>query len=187
MPDMGLGEQAEQRVEVIRSARRRRTVSAFRDGDRTVVRVPAGLTAAEEQRWVEQMLTRLADRERRRAPSDDTLAARAEGLRRRYLHEAEPPISVRWVANQGSRWGSCTVSERTIRISHRLTCLPRWVLDYVLVHELAHLVVVDHDPAFWRLVDRYPQAARARGFLEGYATAMLRGRGDGPETLPDVD
>jgi Protein of unknown function DUF45 len=180
-------EPAEPHVEIIRSARRRRTVSAYRDGDRTIVRLPAGMSAAEEQRWIEAMLTRLAVRDSRRRPSDAMLVRRAEALRAQHLPETAPPASVRWVGNQQARWGSCTVAERTIRISDRLNALPRWVLDYVLVHELAHLLVAEHDPAFWRLVDRYPQAARARGFLEGYATAAGVGPHAEPVTVPDAD
>lgn len=163
-------------VEVIRSARRRRTVSAYRDGDRTVVRLPAGLPAAEEQRWVAEMLAKLADQDRRRAPSGDAaLAARAAGLRRRYVPAAPALATVRWVGNQQGRWGSCTPTDRSIRISERLATLPGWVLDYVLVHELAHLLVGAHDADFWSLVERYPAATRARGFLEGYAAAVAGG------------
>lgn len=134
-----------------------------------MVRLPAGLSAGEEQRWIEAMLSRLAAREGRRRRSDETLARRAESLRARYLPEVAPPLSVEWVDNQHKRWGSCTVAARTIRVSDRLSALPGWVLDYVLLHELSHLLVAEHSGAFWRLVDRYPQAARARGFLEGYA------------------
>lgn len=133
--------------------------------------LPAGFSAAEEQAWVREMLARLAARERRRTPSDAALLARAAALGARFVPEAPPPAGVRWVANQQARWGSCTVADRTIRISDRLAGLPAWVLDYVLVHELAHLVVHSHGPAFWALVERYPRAERARGFLEGVAAA----------------
>jgi predicted metal-dependent hydrolase len=75
------------------------------------------------------------------------------------------PDSIRWVTNQEGRWGSCTPTDRTIRISSRLVGEPGWVLDYVIVHELAHLVVQGHDRAFWDLVERYPRTERARGFL----------------------
>jgi predicted metal-dependent hydrolase len=52
-----------------------------------------------------------------------------------------------------------------IRISSRAAALPSWVLDYLLVHELAHLEVAGHGPHFWRLVNRYPLTERARGYL----------------------
>ena len=158
-------------VEVRRSARRRRTVSAYRDGDKTVVMVPSRLSKAEEEQWVATILERLAERERRRRPSDDALFERARDLSRRYLDGLARPISVRWVANQRTRWGSCTPDDGSIRLSTRLRGMPAWVVDYVLVHELAHLLVPGHGPRFWELVGRYPKAERARGYLEGVAAA----------------
>lgn len=136
-----------------------------------MVLLPARFTAAEEREWVRVMLARLEARERRAAPSNEGLHARAAGLARRYVPEAPAPASVRWVGNQHGRWGSCSVADRTIRISDRLVGLPSWVLDYVIVHELAHLVVASHGRDFWELVERYPRAERARGFLEGVAAA----------------
>ncbi|WP_372494461.1 M48 metallopeptidase family protein [Actinoallomurus purpureus] len=156
-------------IEVRRSSRRRRTVTARRDGDKTVVMVPAGLSAAEEREWIDTVLKRLADRERRRHPSDDALFDRARELSRRYLDGRAAPASVRWVTNQRSRWGSCTPDDGTIRLSTQLRGMPGWVVDYVLVHELAHLLVAGHGPSFWKLVDRYPRTERARGYLEGVA------------------
>ena len=81
------------------------------------------------------------------------------------------PASVRWVTNQNARWGSCTPGDRTIRLSDRLQQMPGWVVDYVLVHELAHLLEAGHTPEFWAWVDRYPRAEKAKGYLEGYSTA----------------
>ena len=158
-------------VEVRRSKRRRLTVAAYREDGKVVVLVPARFTRAEEQRWVSTMLARLERSERRRRPSDAALTERAAALNERYLDGRATPASVRWVDNQLSRWGSCTPADRTIRLSTRLQGMPPWVVDYVLVHELAHLVEAGHGTAFWSLVDRYPKAERARGFLEGYAAA----------------
>ncbi|TQF03532.1 M48 family metallopeptidase [Kitasatospora acidiphila] len=158
-------------VEVRRSARRSRTVSAYREGDRTIVLIPARMSVAEEQRWVAQMLDRLAAQESRRALGDDALAERAERLSVDYLDGRARPDQVRWVTNQNSRWGSCTPSERSIRLSHRLQGMPGYVLDYVLLHELAHLLVPDHGPNFWALLEAYPRTERARGYLEGVASA----------------
>ncbi len=158
-------------VEVRRSRRRRRTVSAYRDGGRTVVLIPASFSAAEEARWVERMLGRLARGERRRAVSDVDLAARAARLSARYLGGHARPASVRWVSTMEKRWASCTPGEGTIRVSERLRDVPDHVLDYVLLHELAHLLVAGHGPAFWRLLASYPRLERARGFLDGLAHA----------------
>ncbi len=158
-------------VEVRRSARRRRTVSAFRDGDRIVVLVPARLSRAEEQHWVEVMTDRIQARENRRRPTDDQLMERARLLSERYLGGRARPASVRWVDNQASRWGSCTVEDATIRLSTRLREMPAYVVDYVLLHELAHLLVPTHGPRFWALLADYPGTERAKGYLDGWATA----------------
>ena len=68
--------------------------------------------------------------------------------------------------------------------------MPSWVLDYVLVHELAHLRVPGHGPKFWALVDRYPRTERARGYLDGISAAAqlaiepgLGGEGDAAEAF----
>nr|WP_221475793.1 M48 family metallopeptidase [Sphaerisporangium rubeum] len=158
-------------VEVRRSARRRRTVSAYRDGDKTIVLLPAGLSSTDEEQWVRRMLDRLAAKEQRRRPSDDDLLERAKDLSARYLGDQATPVSVRWVDNQRHRWGSCTPDHGTIRLSTRLKGMPAWVVDYVIMHELVHLLVPSHGPRFWTLVERYPKAERARGFLEGYSMA----------------
>jgi predicted metal-dependent hydrolase len=155
-------------------------VSAYQDGDRVIVLIPDQFSRAEEREWVDRMLTRIAARGQRRKRSDAELLDRALNLARRHLPELEnTPISVRWVSNQNSRWGSCTPSERSIRLSDRLRGMPEWVIDYVLVHELTHLVVAGHGAAFWALVARYPKAERARGYLEGItATSGLHMAGE---------
>nr|WP_138414027.1 M48 family metallopeptidase [Sinomonas gamaensis] len=164
-------------VEVRRSARRRKTVSAFWEGGTAVVAIPARFTKAQEEHWVSRMVERLQrDDARRRGPrSDADLAARAAELSREYLGGKAEPASVRWVSNQSTRWGSCTPGERSIRLSHQLQGMPQWVVDYVLVHELAHLLVSGHTPRFWALVDRYPRMAEAKAFLAGVSFAASRG------------
>jgi len=155
---------------VIRSRRRRKTVQARRVGDVLRVSVPASLTRAEEEHWVNEMLRRT---ESRRRTSNVDLSQRAKRLAVRFgLAE---PVEIRWVDNQQQRWGSCTPADATIRISSKLASEPLWVLDYVIVHELAHLHVRAHGKPFWHLVNRYPLAERARGFL------IARGMEDGEE------
>jgi predicted metal-dependent hydrolase len=158
-------------VEVRRSKRRRRTVSAYRDGNRIVVLIPASLSRREEAEWVRTMVQRIEKSERRRRLSDDDLIERAWDLSNRYLGGLAVPESVRWVENQNTRWGSCTPGDRTIRLSARLQAMPGWVIDYVLVHELAHLLESGHDAAFWAWVDRYPRSDKAKGYLEGWSAA----------------
>jgi predicted metal-dependent hydrolase len=147
-------------VEVVRSPRRRKTVEAREVGGVLRLSIPATMTEAEEQRWVDEMRRRF---ERRRSASRVDLPARARALAARYgLPE---PDSIRWVDNQQSRWGSCTTGSRSIRLSSRLAPFPVWVIDYVIVHELAHLAEPNHGDRFHALVARYPKAERATGFL----------------------
>ena len=147
-------------VEVIRSRRRRKTVQAVEADGVLRVLIPATMSRTDEQRWVAEMVGRF---ERRRVTETTDLVARAATLAGRY--RLPLPIDVRWVDNQRSRWASCTPDDGVIRVSSRLAGVPAWVLDYVLVHELAHLVEPRHDRAFWALVNRYRRAERARGFL----------------------
>lgn len=165
----------EQKVEVRRSPRRRRTVTAYRDGDTLVVLIPATMTKAEEKHWVAEMQRKLQRTERKRAnparASDEALLLRCVQLSRQYLDGTAQPVSVRWVPPMRTRWASCTPADRTIRVSERLRDVPSWVLDYVLVHELAHLRVAEHNRAFWDLVERYPKTERAIGYLEGLSAA----------------
>ena len=173
-------------VEVRRSKRRRRTVAAYRDGDKVVVMMPARLTKAEEAEWVEIMLGRLERQSRRQSPSDAELARRADALSGRYLDGLAQAASVRWVDNQQQRWGSCTIADRTIRLSSRLRGMPTWVIDYVLLHELTHLLVPGHGADFWEWVNRYPRTERARGYLEGVSATTAMPGGGAPD-LDDVD
>ena len=153
------------RVEVRRSSRRKKTISAEVVGRALIVSVPERLSRAEEQEWVGKMAARLSQQRRRdRLNQDGALARRARDLARSYLGSVGF-ADIGWVTNQKSRWGSCSVDDRTIRLSLELSDYPSWVRDYVIVHELAHLIVPDHSEAFWDLVNRYPLTERARGFL----------------------
>lgn len=117
------------------------------------------------------MLQRLDAQDRKARPSDAELLARAQRLSRDYFGGRAVAASVRWVDNQRSRWGSCTVDDASIRLSARMRGMPDYVIDYVLVHELAHLLEPGHNARFWKLVDTYPRTERARGFLEGVAAS----------------
>ncbi|RBY86631.1 metal-dependent hydrolase [Blastococcus sp. TF02A-30] len=155
---------------------------------RTVVLIPAAFSRAEEQRWVAQMVAKLRTREERRRRSlggNDELMVRARALSAAHLDGLAEPASVRWVDNQQRRWGSCTPTDRSIRLSSRLQSMPDYVIDYVLVHELVHLLEPGHDERFWALVARYPRAERARGFLEGVELANTAGAA-GEQPAPDL-
>jgi predicted metal-dependent hydrolase len=147
-------------VRVIRSARRTRTSSARLVGETLEIRLPAWMSATEEAHWVAEWSRRF----RRKMTADRIdLPERAAALAGRY--GLPRPTSIRWVDGMRTRWGSCTPSTGAIRLSSALAPFPDWVIDYVIVHELAHLREGGHNPAFWRLVGRYPRAERARGYL----------------------
>jgi predicted metal-dependent hydrolase len=147
-------------VRVIRSKKRKRTVVARMVEGTLEVLMPAWMSKADEAIYVEDMVKRFERRER--SDSID-LPQRANRLAREY--GLPKPTSIRWAENMAHRWGSCTADDGTIRISSTLSGYPGWVLDSVIVHELAHLEVCDHSPAFWELANRYPRMERARGYL----------------------
>lgn len=160
------GADAPPTVRVIRSARRRKTSQARLVDGMLEVRIPAWMSAVEEQTTVARFLERF---ERRRAVAPIDLAARAATLAAE--HDLPEPASIRWVDNQSSRWASCTAESGAIRMSNRMAGFPAWVVDGVIVHELAHLLEPNHSPAFWRLANRYRLMERTRGFLiaQGFA------------------
>jgi predicted metal-dependent hydrolase len=173
-------------VEVRRSPRRRNTVSAYRDGGRIVVMIPSRFSEDQEAHWVAEMVGRLdASRRRRRGSGDVSLTRRAAELSTTYLGGRAQPVSVRWVPGMRTRWASCTPADGSIRLSERLRDMPHWVRDYVLVHELAHLLVAGHGPDFWSLVQRYPRTERARGYLDGVSAAAQLDLAD--DLADDVD
>ena len=147
-------------VEVVRSARRRKTVEAWEVGGVLRVSIPARMSQAEEQHWVDEMVRRF---ERTHSVGRHRPRARVAALARRY--GLPHPASVSWVDNQRTRGARAPPTTAPSASPPAWPTCPPWVLDYVLVHELAHLVEPSHGPAFWALVDRYPKAERARGLL----------------------
>lgn len=160
-------------VEIRRSARRTRTLTVFREQGRLVAVVPARISRHQVDELVPPLVTRFLVKETRsKLPGGDPeLHDRATELAERYLQgridTPLPSFQVSWSANQQRRWGSCSPGSRRIRISDRLQQVPHWVGDYVILHELVHLVEPNHSARFWQLLSGYPEAERARGFLEG--------------------
>jgi predicted metal-dependent hydrolase len=162
-------------VEVRVSARRRKTVGAHWEGDTIVVVVPQRLPKRDRQAYADELSAKLVASRAKERRTDDDLTTRAAELSADHLDGRARPTAVTWSSRQGSRWGSCTPADGTIRISDRLRDVPGWVLDAVLVHELAHLLHDDHGAAFNELVGRFPRTTDADLFLAGYALGLAHG------------
>jgi predicted metal-dependent hydrolase len=176
---------AELPIELVRSARRRRTYKWSLVNGSVRLEVPAGLRPSEERRILAQVAATARERlQRSERASDAELLARARALARRYLPEVTPFVrSVAWSDRQEHRWGSCSTDTGAIRLSARLHGFPEYVLDAVLVHELAHLIEPNHTARFRALAQAYPQAERARGFLEAVDRGLLAASDSWPDAL----
>lgn len=170
--------------------RRRRTLAARREGAAILVMVPDGMAPDDERRAVDSLVARFLRKEAvQRRPADGVeLDRRAEELARLYLDPVVGapvrPSSVRWVSNQQHRWGSCTPATGQIRLSGTMIDFPSWVVDCVLLHELAHLVEPNHSDRFKALAGRHPRSQEADGFLTGWSWAR---RGEGAPPGLDAD
>mgnify|MGYP003598955157 CR=1 FL=1 len=166
-------------VRIIRSAQRRKTVGARLEDGVLIIRAPQGMRDEELAPIIDSLKKRMRRRNRVIPQTDETLEERAQQLNVKYFDGSLRWNSVRYVTNQNSRFGSCTPADGTIRLSHRLATMPAWVRDYVLVHELAHLIEGNHGPRFWKLVNRYPLTERARGYLMAVGLEELEGEAEG--------
>ena len=167
---------------------RRRSVELTLEGGVLVARAPHRLPRRELDPVLEELRERLERRLRaRRVFDDDALGRRARAVVRRHLADQTlPPYGVRFSRRQRKRWGSCTVhaDRGEIRISALLQGHPNWVLDHILLHELAHLVVSDHGPRFQRLIERSPDHDRGRGYFEALESLDLLGQELGSVNAP---
>ncbi len=162
---------SEGEIIVIRSTRRKKNISAYRQGGRIVVSIPARMSKADERAMVPEMVAKIRAQEAAATISEERLATRVDEL----LSELAPEISLRpssinW-RGMRERWGSCTSTDRTIRISDRLKGSPDYVLDYVLFHEAIHLQFFDHGPEFKAILSRFPLEDQAEAYLSGYEAA----------------
>ena len=156
---------------VIRSKRRKKSISAYRQGGRIVISIPARLSKADEKAIVPEMIAKIRNQEADITPSEASLAERIDQL----LSELAPeitarPSSVNWRPMR-ERWGSCTGVDRTIRISDRLKLAPKYALDYLLFHEAIHLYIPDHGPEFTEILSRFEESELASAYLDGYEAA----------------
>lgn len=179
-------------AEIRRSARRRKTVSARWEGDRVVLLVPAGTSTATARRYLLRLMPRLrAEQAERGALSprrrDEYLQERARALSAQHLGGRVRPTSIRWVTNQNGRWGSTTPARGTIRVSHQLWDAPEYVVDYVVFHELCHLIESSHNQRFRGLEALYPHVETAQAFLTGLVFGRDKAPGSAAGREPGAD
>lgn len=150
-------------VKVIRSQRRKKSSAARIVNGVVEVRIPAWMNAEQEADAVTSLAARI---EKKRAITEAGVDLMARARTLAHVYKLPVPREIRWVTNQNTLWGSCSFDDGIVRISSRLLPAPDWVLDYVILHEVTHLVESDHGAEFHRLMQRYPKAERAEGFLE---------------------
>ncbi|HVA54076.1 MAG TPA: M48 family metallopeptidase [Acidimicrobiales bacterium] len=158
-------------VEVRASPKRKKTGTAHWSGSRIVVQIPARVRGRERRVFVDELVERLLTQRPQNAGGDAALEERARVLADEY-NDAIMPASVRWVKNQQARWASCSPASREIRVSSRLRQCPEWVIDAVLVHELAHLQEADHSVRFYEIANRHPRQNDSELYLDGYALGL---------------
>ena len=103
------------------------------------------------------------------------LEAQRDLDRRVAVHARRLEVSVTSVAmrSQSTRWGSCSTTGR-LNFNWRLVLAPPFVLDYVAAHEVAHLVEMNHSPAFWETVERtLPSMERGRSWLKANGRQLM--------------
>ena len=157
-------------VKIIRSRRRKKTISAREVDGAIHLYLPIGLSREEESRYVQWAKKRFEAQRRKKElmenNTDEMLEKRARELNKRYFSGELSWVQICYTTEQNARtFGICNTTNKTIRISDRLLKMPKFVHDYVVVHELAHLKVPRHGPDFWKLVNGYPKTERARGYL----------------------
>jgi len=169
--DLTLPGISEGEILVIRSARRKRNISAYRQGGRIIVSIPARMSKADEHAIVPEMIAKIRSQEEMRTPSEERLMERTDELLATLAPEIKArPLSINWRPMR-ERWGSCTSIDRTIRISDRLKLAPDYALDYVLFHEAIHLEHFDHGTAFTETLARFEDSELASAYLDGYEAA----------------
>jgi len=153
-------------IKILRSKKRRRTVSAHMVKDILMVRAPENIPENRLEKVVAELKARIERKHlKEELNKHEYLALRVKEFNRQYFENKLNINSIEYVTDQNSKFGCCNYRTGCIRISHRISAMPQWVRDYVIIHELAHLAVPDHSKAFWDIVNRYKLAERARGYL----------------------
>ena len=153
-------------IKIIRSPRRKRTVSARMVNSCLVVSAPSAISEENLTKIVSDFKLKFEKKKlKEELDRNQPLSLIAASLNEKYFSSQLKINSIEYVTTQNSKYGCCNYNDGHIRISHKVGFMPKWVRDYVLIHEMAHLIVPNHSKAFWDIVYRYELAERARGFL----------------------
>ena len=166
-------------VKIIRSQNRKKTIQARMIGETLEVHLPLGLHSEKERKIIEEMKEKIEKKkQKKQINKDDYPVQRFNELNKEYFYGKLKVNSIQFVTNQKRVNGSCTPNKGTIRLSHKLLEMPKWVLDYVIMHEMTHLVHPDHSREFWNKVAEYKLTERARGFLMAKGMETMETNGD---------
>lgn len=168
------------KIKVIKSRKRRKTASAQIKNNFLEIRLPSSLSSRQEEEIIKNLLKKIQSKNKIR--TDNFLLKRAIYLYKKFFPPPLPSLTVSWSLRQKRSFGSCQPKKKIIRINHRLKKAPLWVIDYLLIHEMAHLLFPHHQKKFWQLVNRYPKTERARGFLAGYQWGLNQSKKDSFKT-----
>jgi predicted metal-dependent hydrolase len=154
-----------ERIEIIRSAKRKKTIQAKIVDNILRIYLPEGLSEKKEEEWVNKLKKQIQKKQRKhKLNTTNELQKRAELINERYFNGCLD-FTIQFVTNQNMKYGSCTPASKRIRISDDIADYPQYVQDYLIMHELTHLIHPNHSNAFWKKVNDYPYVERAKGFL----------------------
>lgn len=163
-------------VKIIRSPRRRRSVSARLVNDLLLVNAPLMLSDERLDKIISGFKLKFARKKlKTELDKEKNLADLASRLNAQYFENKLKIESIEYVTNQNSRYGCCNYHTAKIRISHKIGLVPKWVRKYVLIHEMAHLIEPNHSREFWDIVSRYKLTERARGYLMAASIGIQEG------------
>ncbi|MCX9082853.1 MAG: M48 family metallopeptidase [Candidatus Methanoperedens sp.] len=168
-------------IKVIRSPDRKKTIQARMVEDTLHVYLPLGMQHEEERKIIEKMKKKIDKKmHKKQINNDDYLITKFDEFNVKFFQGKLKVNSIEFVTNQERVNGSCTPNKGTIRLSHKLLDMPKWVLEYVIMHEMTHLVYPNHSKEFWVKVSEYEYTERARGFLmaKGMEIEQIENNGD---------
>jgi len=152
-------------IQIIRSSKRQKTIQSRIVENVLRIYLPENLTNIEEEKWIKIMVDKNNDRKlKKEINTNNLLQKRANELNKKFFKN-NLNFKIKFVSNQTSKFGSCTPKTKMIRISDKVATMPQWVQDYVIIHELAHLIHPNHSKNFWSKVNKYRYVERAKGYL----------------------